>query len=163
MRTRRRMNDEENEEEELRPISNSSLVTGILLVFFLGSLVSVMVKRGVNNWTSSKSSEISQVNKAFDSFENALGKFKSDHGRYPFQEEGLVILLSPQPYLEQLPLDPWGMQYQYLGIDQGAAYTLLSLGADHLPGTEDDIRRASPQEEKTLPQESSPQPTSDKE
>ncbi len=70
----------------------------------------------------------------------ALEKFQHDVGRYPTIEEGLLALVHAPaaavgwngPYLERLPIDPWGRQYQYSipGSKGGAVYDVWSVGAD---------------------------------
>lgn len=81
-----------------------------------------------------------------------LTPYKLDVGSYPSAEEGLAALTkSPAgkeskwkgPYLEEVPLDPWGNPYQYRfpgskNINGARGYDVWSWGTD---GTEsaDDI------------------------
>ena len=37
-------------------------------------------------------------------------------------------------YLEELPVDPWGIAYQYLAPGEHGAFDLYSHGADGIPG-----------------------------
>jgi len=63
---------------------------------------------------------------------SALERYKVEHGRYPTIEEGLAAL---RPYLDrEVPRDPWGRAYVYKGLERP---TLLSYGADGLPGGSD--------------------------
>ncbi len=79
----------------------------------------------------------------------ALETMRLDMGRFPSQEEGLQLLVSPPgdqtaaqrwqgPYLEDgLPPDPWGNPYQYSPRPSGHhAITLYSFGADGQAGGE---------------------------
>jgi len=82
-------------------------------------------------------------------FKAALQTYRLDMGEYPSTQDGMrAIIVSPDsarakqnwkgPYLdEQLPLDPWGANYQYRREPNGLQdYTLYSLGADGKPGGE---------------------------
>lgn len=80
----------------------------------------------------------------------ALDTFRLDVGRYPTTQEGLDILLAPPtdsnasrnwhgPYIEIVPLDPWGAPYRYSppardtsGFETSPS--VFTLGADNAPG-----------------------------
>jgi len=75
----------------------------------------------------------------------ALDQYRLDVGRYPTTEQGLAALrVGPTdvpkwrgPYLKRdVPLDPWGLAYQYKAPGQHGDYDLLSLGSDGQPGGE---------------------------
>lgn len=79
----------------------------------------------------------------------ALESMRLDIGRFPTTEEGLALLnASPKdekirsrwrgPYLEDdVPLDPWGMPYQYSVPGSSAQpFALYSFGADGKRGGE---------------------------
>lgn len=73
-----------------------------------------------------------------------LALFRMDVGRYPSNEEGLQILVKPTEelarssaykpggYIERLPKDPWGGEYQYRnpGVMNPGKVDLWTLGAD---------------------------------
>ncbi len=75
-----------------------------------------------------------------------LKLYKLDNMRYPTTEQGLQALISkpttgPEPrgwksggYLDRLPKDPWGMQYQYLSPGIKGEVDVFSFGADGQPG-----------------------------
>ena len=70
----------------------------------------------------------------------AIRLYKLDHGRYPSQQEGLAILITqPKPYLETLPIDPWGNQYQYTNPGKMAEVEVFTAGPDGIVRTPDDI------------------------
>ena len=78
--------------------------------------------------------------------ESALGAFKVDTGSYPTNVQ--VLFQQPinaenwhGPYLDKLPVDPWGNKYiyEYPGKHNANGYDLLSAGPDGKPGTGDDI------------------------
>jgi type II secretion system protein G len=75
------------------------------------------------------------------SLKTALGNFQADTGRYPSMAEGLAALVQCPtnftghwrgPYLETVPLDPWGEDYIYCcpGIHNTNTYDIFSRGAD---------------------------------
>ena len=79
----------------------------------------------------------------------ALDVFHTDTGRYPKGSNNLLELVQQPvgatnwrgPYLEQVPLDPWGHKYiyEYPGKHITNGYDLFSAGPDGKPGTGDDI------------------------
>jgi general secretion pathway protein G len=82
----------------------------------------------------------------------ALDAYRLDNGRYPTTAQGLDALWEPPtaeprptnwrgPYLRKaVPLDPWNNPYVYAspGEFSASGYDLVSLGADGLPGGEDE-------------------------
>ena len=74
----------------------------------------------------------------------ALKLYRLDNLRYPTTEQGLQALVArpttgPQapnwkPYLERLPLDPWGQPYQYLHPGLKGEVDVFSFGADGQSG-----------------------------
>lgn len=76
-----------------------------------------------------------------------LETMRLDIGRFPLEEEGLKLLNQPPsderlkslwkgPYLdEEVPLDPWGSNYQYTVPGQnGRPFALYSFGTDGKQG-----------------------------
>jgi hypothetical protein len=74
-----------------------------------------------------------------------LDRFKSNHGRFPSQEESLGALVQNPgienwhgPYLKSSDLiDPWGKPLLYQVVDDKV--DVWSVGPDGLNGTDDDI------------------------
>ena len=78
----------------------------------------------------------------------ALKLYRLDNGFYPSTEQGLGALVArpstpPVPgnwkqggYLERLPKDPWGTDYQYLAPGVKGEIDVFSLGADKARGGE---------------------------
>jgi general secretion pathway protein G len=76
----------------------------------------------------------------------ALKLYKLDNQRYPTTEQGLQALVQKPTsgpaangwkeggYLERLPKDPWGNQYQYLSPGIHGEIDVFSYGADGQPG-----------------------------
>jgi len=88
-----------------------------------------------------------------DRLESSLELYNMDNGRFPNTDQGLEALVNrptsaPEPlnyqpggYLKggQLPLDPWGNEFQYEspGINNVDSFDLWSFGADGAPGGEE--------------------------
>lgn len=78
----------------------------------------------------------------------ALKLYKLDNGSYPSTEQGLAALtqkptVAPVPnnwktggYLDKLPKDPWGRDYQYLSPGVKSDVDVFSFGADGVAGGE---------------------------
>ncbi|MFO1380668.1 MAG: type II secretion system major pseudopilin GspG [Chitinivorax sp.] len=78
----------------------------------------------------------------------ALKLYKLDNGSYPTTEQGLKALtqkptVAPVPnnwktggYLDKLPQDPWGRDFQYLSPGVKGEVDVFSFGADGAPGGE---------------------------
>lgn len=93
------------------------------------------------------SSQVTATRTQIRMIETALDTMRLDVGRYPTEEEGLAMLVTPPadlidvwngPYLDGgLPRDPWGTPFQYRPASslsrRGVVY---SFGADGQPGGE---------------------------
>jgi general secretion pathway protein G len=78
----------------------------------------------------------------------ALKLYRLDNGGYPTTDQGLAALVqkpttNPVPgnwkqggYLERLPKDPWGGDYQFLSPGVKGEIDVFSLGADRARGGE---------------------------
>jgi len=78
----------------------------------------------------------------------ALKLYRLDNGNYPQTDQGLAALVqkpttNPVPpnwkqggYLDRLPKDPWGRDYQYLNPGVRGEIDVFSLGADGARGGE---------------------------
>jgi general secretion pathway protein G len=79
---------------------------------------------------------------------SALKLYRLDNVNYPTTDQGLYALVKkPEAgtiparwrtggYLEHLPKDPWGNEYQYLNPGVQGEIDVFSLGADGQPGGE---------------------------
>ena len=77
---------------------------------------------------------------------SALGQYEVDNGFYPKSLQDLLVQPGNArnwhgPYLDSVPMDPWGNKYVYYypGKPNPSGYDLLSVGPDGREGTEDDI------------------------
>lgn len=130
-----------------------TLIELLLVVVIIGILAAIVVP------SISGSSEEARKKAATSQiaiFVNALQRYEMNVGKYPTTTDGLISLLEvpasltdPKkwtgPYIEarQLPVDPWGAEYQYEfpGKENPNTYDLFSCGPDGQPNTEDDVKR----------------------
>ena len=81
---------------------------------------------------------------------NALKLYNLDNMRYPTEQQGLQSLvtkpsIAPIPktykdggYLDKLPTDPWGNQYQYKNPGKHSEVDIFSVGPDGIEGQTDE-------------------------
>lgn len=79
---------------------------------------------------------------------SALKMYRLDNSTYPSAEQGLQALVTKPAtgkiprnwkgsgYLERLPSDPWGGEYQYLNPGINGDIDVFSYGRDNQPGGE---------------------------
>ncbi len=80
--------------------------------------------------------------------EAALNLYRLDNYNYPTTDQGLEALVSPPSgspeapnwkqggYINKLPKDPWGNEYQYLSPGENGEIDIYTLGADRQSGGE---------------------------
>lgn len=78
--------------------------------------------------------------------------YRTHMGTYPTTQEGMQALVTRPignpgvtnwrgPYLEEMPIDPWGTNYLDLspGIRNPTTFDIRSMGPDGISGTADDV------------------------
>ena len=122
-----------------------TLIEVLVVVVILGILAAIVVPRVMD-----RPDEAKRVAAKADigAIGQALKLYRLDNGFYPSTDQGLAALVqrpSTQPvpgnwkqggYLDRLPKDPWGSDYQYLQPGVRGEYDLFSLGADRARGGE---------------------------
>jgi general secretion pathway protein G len=123
-----------------------SLVEILVVLVIMGLLISVVAPTVLNRADEAR---VQKAQADFKAIETALKIYRLDNYVYPTTEQGLEALveastLDPEPrnfkkggYLEELPLDPWGLPYLYLSPGEHKEVDIYSLGADGLSGGED--------------------------
>lgn len=127
----------------MRKQTGFSLIEILVVLVIMGLLISVVAPTVLN---SADDARVQKVQADFKSIETALKIYRLDNYIYPTTEQGLVALvepttLEPEPrnfkqggYLSEVPLDPWGRPYLYLSPGENGQVDIYSLGADGLPG-----------------------------
>jgi general secretion pathway protein G len=130
---------------EARRQGGFTLIEIMVVIAILGILAALIVPK-----IMSRPDEARRVAAKQDigTIMQAMKLYRLDNGRYPTQEQGLRALVEkpttePVPnnwkdggYLERLPNDPWGAQYQYLNPGVHGEVDVFSYGADNKAGGE---------------------------
>jgi len=128
-----------------------SLIEILLVVVIIGTLSAMVVPRLIGRSDQARVAAAKadvEVNLA-----TALKLYELDNGFFPATDQGLQALIKkptsspiPEnwsgPYLEKMPIDPWGRPYQYQspGIHRPHDYDLFSSGKNSKSDkTDDDI------------------------
>lgn len=126
--------------------SGFTLIEIMVVIVILGILAAIAVPKIMSR------PDIARVAKAKQDIrvmENALKLYRLDNYYYPSTEQGLEALVqkpSGEPeakhwkqggYLDRMPKDPWGNDYQYLSPGTHGEIDIYSLGSDGRPGGED--------------------------
>lgn len=83
------------------------------------------------------------VQSDFNTVEGSLKRYRLDVKSYPSTNDGLQALVSNPgkdnwggPYLEEVPSDPWGNDYDY--EQTGSSFRIISYGVDGEAGGEEE-------------------------
>ncbi|HUP98217.1 MAG TPA: type II secretion system major pseudopilin GspG [Usitatibacter sp.] len=133
-----------------KPVSDTSfsgftLIEVLVVVAILGILAALVIPRIMDRPDEAKRSA-AKID--VGTIVQALKLYRLDNGMYPSTDQGLAALVqrptsNPVPpnwkqggYLEHLPRDPWGGDYQYLSPGVRGEIDVYSLGADRARGGE---------------------------
>ena len=116
-----------------------TLVEVLVVVVILGILAGIVVPRVMDQPDKAK---VAKARNDIQALVTALNMYRLDNHHYPSTEQGLRALVERpggQPaapnwkeggYINQLPRDPWGNEYQYLNPGVHGEIDVFSLGAD---------------------------------
>ena len=135
----------QNEEiqDENRGDEGFSLLELMVVVVILSILALVIVPRVIDRPDQARAAR-AQTDIA--SISSAVKLFRLDNFRYPTTEQGLQALVTkptsaPVPenwakngYMDRLPIDPWGREYQYLQPGVHGEFDIFTYGADGVAG-----------------------------
>lgn len=122
-----------------------TLLEVMVVVVILGILATFVVQ---NLAGAPEKARITKAESDIRTIESALERYKLDNAYYPSTQQGLEALVrkpsgDPEPdnyqqggYLKELPEDPWGNPYRYLGPrdSQGQQPRIFTLGRDNREG-----------------------------
>lgn len=126
-------------------VKGFTLIEIMVVVVILGILAALVVPRVMSRPDEAK---IIAARQDISSLTQALKLYRLDNNVYPTTDQGLQSLVTkpsapPIPpnwktggYVERLPKDPWGYDYQYLNPGLRGEIDVFSLGADGAPGGE---------------------------
>jgi len=121
-----------------------TLIEIMVVIIILGILASFVA---LNLTGQTEEARVTQARVQIETFKTALKLYKLDNGSYPSTEQGLQALVTKPDvgklprkwreggYLDKIPKDPWGNEYQY--ISPGVRdFDIISYGDDNEPGGE---------------------------
>lgn len=129
-----------------RRAAGFTLIEILVVVVILGILAGLIVPRIMDRPDQAR---VVAAKADIAAIVNALKLYRLDNGTYPSAEQGLPALVQRPTvgelprnwkaggYLERLPKDPWGADYQYLNPGVHGEIDVFSFGADRKPGGED--------------------------
>ncbi len=122
-----------------------TLIEVLVVVVILGLLAALIVPRIMDRPDEAR---VVAAKSDISAIASALKLYRLDNGTYPTTEQGLQALVKKPTtgdvppnwkqggYLERLPKDPWGSDYQYLSPGVYGEIDVFSFGADRKPGGE---------------------------
>jgi general secretion pathway protein G len=122
--------------------SGFTLIEIMVVVVVIALLGAIIAPTIFNKVQQAQDTRIAQDVRTIES---ALKFYRLDNYRFPTGAQGLQALLeAPQgennwkgPYLESMPLDPWGSQYRYANPGRhGKEIDIFTFGADEQEGGE---------------------------
>ncbi len=120
-----------------------TLVEVLVVIVILGILAALVVPRVLERPDEAR---VIAAKNDIAAIIQALKLYRLDNGRYPTTDQGIAALITrpsqppvpsnwkPNGYLERLPKDPWGNQYQYLNPGVRGEIDVFSFGADGQAG-----------------------------
>ena len=120
-----------------------TLIEIMVVIVILGILASLVVPKIMSRPDDAR---LIAARQDISSLTQALKLYRLDNQNYPTTEQGLQALVQkpsspPAPgnwktggYIDRLPKDPWGNDYQYLSPGLKGEVDVFSLGADGAPG-----------------------------
>ena len=122
-----------------------TLIEILVVIVILGILAGLIVPRIMDRPDQAR---VVAARADIAAIMNGLKLYRLDNGVYPSADQGLQALVrkpergdiprnwKPGGYLERLPKDPWGNDYQYLNPGLNAEVDVFSFGADSKTGGE---------------------------
>lgn len=120
-----------------------TLIEVMVVIVILGILAAIVVPRVMDRPDTAR---IAKVKQDVRTIESAFNLYKLDNFNYPSTDQGLEALVkkpsgTPEPknwkdggYVERVPKDPWGNDYQFLNPGVHGNIDIYSFGADGAEG-----------------------------
>ena len=122
-----------------------TLIEIMVVMVILGLLVAIVAP---NIMGRSDQAKVTVAETQLSNIANALDLYRLDNSHYPSTQQGLEALVNrpsgtpepnnwgPESYMNSIPEDPWGNDYQYISPGTEGPYDLYSFGADGQEGGE---------------------------
>ncbi|MGB6976254.1 MAG: type II secretion system major pseudopilin GspG [Gammaproteobacteria bacterium] len=124
-----------------RNMRGFTLIEIMVVVVIIGILASIVIPKIISR---PQQARIVKAKQDILSIENAMQLYKLDSGFYPNTEQGIAALVTKpgsdpvptnwQPYLKEVPTDPWGKPYHYANPGQHGDIDIFSYGPTGQPG-----------------------------
>jgi general secretion pathway protein G len=120
-----------------------TLIEIMVVVVIMGILAALVVPKLMGRADDAR---VTAAKQDISTLMQALKLYKLDNQRYPTTEQGLQALISKPTsgpaangwknggYVDKLPKDPWGGQYQYMSPGIKGEVDVFSFGADGQAG-----------------------------
>lgn len=122
-----------------------TLIEIMVVVVIIGILATIIV---INVLPAQNQAMVEKARADVSQLENAVEMYRLTMNAYPTDEEGLAVLVTPPDdarlaarfpeggFINRLPTDPWGNDYQYAVPGEYGRYDIWSFGADGRAGGE---------------------------
>lgn len=121
-----------------------TLIEIMVVVIILGILAAIVAPNVIGRIDDA---QVTRVQQDLRGIESALKFYRLDNFVYPTTEQGLQALVTRPAdpnirnwktggYLDRLPKDPWGNEYQYQNPGQNSEIDIFTYGRDGRPGGE---------------------------
>ena len=127
----------------LRRAAGFTLIELMVVLVIIGVLAALLVPNVLDRTDDARATA---ARTDVHNLMQALKLYKLDNQRYPSAEQGLSALVTKpaaapvpanwKPYLDKLPTDPWGKDYQYANPGIKGEVDVMSFGADGQSGGE---------------------------
>jgi general secretion pathway protein G len=117
-----------------------TLMEMLVVILIISILAALIIPKLVGKTDDAK---IAKAKSDISTMASLIEAYRLDTGQYPSTDQGLEALHTPPtgvnnykgPYMGEIPLDPWGNQYQYVSPGpNGEDFLITSYGADGQPG-----------------------------
>lgn len=140
------MSTQSKSKNRRRAQSGFTLVEMLLVLVILATLAAIVIPKFAGRSEQAKNTAAQTEIK---NLEIALDAFEVDNSYYPKGSDGLKELVEQPnnandwrgPYIDEVPLDPWGNEYVYTypGKHNSNGFDLHSTGPDGRTGGDDDV------------------------
>ena len=112
--------------------SGFTLIEIMVVVVIIGMLATLILPKVLGRQDQAFQAKAKSDIRALAS---AVKLYKLDNFKYPSSSEGLNVLVTANKgYIDKLPKDPWGNDYQYSSPGQNLDFDIWTLGADGQSG-----------------------------
>ncbi len=120
-----------------------TLIEVLVVIVILGILAAIIVPRIMDRPDQAR---VVAAKNDIRAIVSALNLYRLDNGSYPSTDQGLAALVQKPTtgnipgnwkaggYLDHMPKDPWGHDYQYLNPGVHGEIDVFTYGADGQPG-----------------------------